>query len=213
MISLLLAETDRSMFYLKNILKNNIEVQNIIYFSKKKKKTFKFLKSNNLLLKTILLNTDNINSKIISKKIAFLKKKIIYSGYPGQIIKNLKILKKKIIHFHPGDLPKFKGSTTIYYSLILKKKITVTGFIINKNIDGGKILFKKKFNTPRNIMSINDNFDEKIRSETLISFLLCMKQKSFKNIKTKKNSIYYVAHPILRAIVCKKKGVKKIYHQ
>ena len=212
MISLILAETHRSLFYLKNILKKKIEINRIIYFSKKKKKTYKFLKSKNLLSKTLLLNTENINSKLISKNMDFLKKKIVYSGYSAQIIKNIKILKKKIIHFHPGDLPKFKGSTTIYYSLILKKKITVTGFIMNKNIDDGRILFKKKFNVPKNILSINDNFDNKIRALTLVSFLMSKKQKFFKKIKTKKTNIYYVAHPILRAIVHHKKEIKKIYN-
>ena len=210
MVSLLLAETKRSLLYLKNILTNKIEINNIIYFSKKRDKTFKYLRSKNLLSKTLLLNTKNINSKLISKNINFLKKKIIYSGYPGQIINNIKILKKKIIHFHPGDLPKFKGSTTIYYTLILKKNITVTGFIINKNIDEGKILFKKRFNIPKNISSINDNFDHKIRALALVSFLKGNKQKSFKKVKTKKSNIYYVAHPVLRAIVHQRKGLKKI---
>ena len=84
MISLILADTDRSLFYLKNILINKIEINNIIYFSNKRDKTFKFLQSKNLLSKTLLLNTKNINSKLISKNINFLKKKIIYSGYPEQ---------------------------------------------------------------------------------------------------------------------------------
>ena len=212
MISLILADTDRSLFYLKNILINKIEINNIIYFSNKRDKTFKFLQSKNLLSKTLLLNTKNINSKLISKNINFLKKKIIYSEYPEQIIKNIKILKKKIIHFHPGDLPQFRGSTTIYYTLILKKNITVTGFIMNRNIDEGRILFKKKFYVPKNILSINDNFDHKIRASTLVSFLTSKNRKSFKKIKTKKNNIYYIAHPILRAIVYQKKGIKKIFN-
>ena len=75
MISLILADTDRSLFYLKNILINKIEINNIIYFSNKRDKTFKFLQSKNLLSKTLLLNTKNINSKLISKNINFLKKK------------------------------------------------------------------------------------------------------------------------------------------
>ena len=121
-------------------------------------------------------------------------------------------MSKKIIHFHPGDLPQFRGSTTIYYTLILKKNITVTGFIMNRNIDEGRILFKKKFYVPKNILSINDNFDHKIRASTLVSFLTSKNRKSFKKIKTKKNNIYYIAHPILRAIVYQKKGIKKIFN-
>ena len=57
MVSLLLAETKRSLLYLKNILINKIEINNILYFTKKKDKTFKYLRSKNLLSKK--------NSKLI----------------------------------------------------------------------------------------------------------------------------------------------------
>ena len=54
----------------------------------------------------------------------------IYSGYPGVIIRDEEILKKKkIVHFHPGKLPDFKGSTTIYYSVLKERKYFVAHYI------------------------------------------------------------------------------------
>ena len=73
-----------------------------------------------------MIRSDSINSKLVVKKIIKSKfNNFIYSGYPGEIVKKFMLNKKKFIHFHPGKLPEFKGSTTIFYSILLKKKIFV----------------------------------------------------------------------------------------
>ena len=68
-----------------------------------------------------------------------LKAKIIvYSSYSSDIIKNRDILQKKqFIHCHPGKLPYFRGSAVYYYSLLIKKTIYYTTFILNHKIDDG----------------------------------------------------------------------------
>ena len=115
------------------------------------------------------------------------------------------MLKKKIIiHNHSGKIPEFKGSTTIYYSLLKEKKIYCSTIILNNKIDEGKILFIKKYPIPKNIMLIDNKYDDYIRSNNLILFM-----KSFKklNVRSKKKSNlqpYYVIHPLLRSIVFKK---------
>ena len=88
----------------------------------KKKKIFKLINKKNLNYKTFK-SKDIDNQKIIKFIIKLKDKVIIYSGYGGKIIKNKLILKKKIfLHSHSGKLPMYKGSTTIYYSLLKERK-------------------------------------------------------------------------------------------
>jgi methionyl-tRNA formyltransferase len=204
MISLILSETKRSLEYLKQITKNDIKIKNIILYSKKRGFVFRFIqkkKLNNLL---IFLKTNNINSSILEKKFRNIKShKNIISTYPGEIIKNSSLLQRKLLHCHPGNLPMFKGSTTIYYTLLLKKKICVTLFEVSKKIDSGKILYKKFFKNPKNLGDIEKNFDNKIRSQTLISYLKNKKKLKYK-LKKKSYIPYYIAHPLVRLIVINK---------
>ena len=213
MINLLLSETKRSEIYLKYIYKNNIKISKIIYFSKTKNKVYNFIEKKKLKSNTFFVKSNTVNSSAVEKGLLEIDNNFptIYSGYAGEIVRNINILKKNLIHFHPGDLPSYKGSTTIFYSLILEKKITVTCFKMTNDIDKGEIFFKKNFKKPKNLSEINDLFDHKIRAETLVEFI----KKGKKKYEIKKNlnkfDIYYIAHPIIRGITVHNKKLKKLY--
>ena len=204
MISLILSETKRSLEYLKQITKNDIKIRGIVLYSKKKGIVFQFIhnqKLNNLL---IYLKTGDINSSILEKKFRSIKsQKNIVSTYPGEIIKNSSLLNWKFLHCHPGNLPIFKGSTTIYYTVIQNKKICVTLFEMNKKIDSGKIIYKKFFKYPKNLKDIEKNFDNEIRALTLISYLKNKKKLKYK-LQKKEYMPYYIAHHLIRLIVINK---------
>ena len=210
MINLILSDTRRSINYVEEIIKNKIEINKIFLYSKTNGYLYKFIKKNNLLPYLINFKTNNINSKIISNKLEFYKCKTnIISTYPGEIVNNPLLLNKKLIHCHPGDLPKFKGSTTIYYSIILNKKICVSIFVMNKKIDQGIILYKKYFSYPKNLIEIEKDFDSKIRALTLVEYLKNKGKKKYKFIKSTDNYLpYYIAHPIVRKIVISKSHLK-----
>ena len=96
MINLILSDTKRSLNYIQMIEKINININKIIFFSNKKKSLiYNFVnekKINNLL---IYCKTNDINSPIINKKLELYKSKLnIISTYPGEIVKNTKLLKK-----------------------------------------------------------------------------------------------------------------------
>ena len=110
------------------------------------------------------------------------------------------------MHCHPGNLPEFRGSTTIYYSIIIKKKICVTIFELNKKIDNGKIRYKKFYKKPKKSINIEKNFDNKIRAITLVSYLKSKSNHKFRK-PTKTYMPYYIAHPIIRMIVIDKKNL------
>ena len=209
MTNLILSNTNRSLEYIKILVKNKFKINIIfIYSTQNNPKILKEISKLNFPSKIIKLKFNDINKINLSdlKKINNDKYNII-STYPGEIIYNRKLLKKKLIHCHPGDLPEFKGSTTIYYSLILKKNIFVTVFEMNSKIDSGLILFKKKFFAPSNIKDIEKNYDNTIRAKALNDYLKLNKKKMYK--RTKKEPLpYYIAHPIIRQIILNKKILK-----
>lgn len=210
-MNLILSETNRSIVYLKNILEKNIQIDNIIYYSSKKKKLYMTLK-NNFLQKTYFLKTEDINSKIIENIISKIKGSFLYSGYPSGIIKNKKVLKRSIYHCHPGDVPEFKGSTTIFYALALKKKVTVSCFKLTDKIDEGQIVYKKKFKLRPNIKDLESNlYDDEIRAKTFVEFMNNKTKLKKINSNNKKSSYYYIAHPVIRGIVLQKNFLNKIY--
>lgn len=200
-ISLILANTRRSYFYFNEIKKNKINVDTIIFYSKKKSRLFELIKKYPLKKKLHFIKIDDINSKLIINLTEKIKSKfILFSGYSAEIVKNKNLFKKNLIHCHPGLLPKYQGSTVIYYSLIEDKKINVSLFRLTKKIDQGEVLYTQEFKIPNKIISIEKDYDDKIRSKTLISFLLSVKNKIKKKYSTDLNA-YYIAHPCLRNIL------------
>ena len=115
---MILTNNERSYEYLKLLINKQKYPSFIVHLDfkigkKSKKKIFSLIHKMKLNYKSF--KGDDIDKNSITKFIIKLKDKIfIYSGYSGKIIKNPLILKKKIfIHSHSGNLPKYKGSTTI----------------------------------------------------------------------------------------------------
>jgi len=207
--SIILSNNQRSYEYL-NLLLNKKKFPNyIVHLDFKNKSKFR-KKILNLIDKKKLnykaFQTNNIDQKNTENFILNLKDKIfVYSGYGGKIIKSKSILKKKtLLHSHTGKLPKYKGSTTIYYSLINEKKIYCTTFILNNQIDKGKILSIKRYPILKNYKNI-DQYDNKIRAKNILATLNNFYNLNKINKKHKDNySSYYIIHPILRYIALKK---------
>ncbi len=213
MINLLLSETKRSETYLRYIQKNKIKVSIIVYFGTKRNKVYKIIRAKKYLKKKFYVNSNTVNSPLVEKVLFKINDNnpIIFSGYSGEIIKNKNILKKNLIHFHPGDLPSYKGSTTLFYSLILEKKITVSCFRMTEAIDEGIIFYKKIFKKPKKLNKINSLFDDKIRAQTMIEFLKKGKKIYKVRLNSQNFSVYYIAHPIIRGIVLHRKKLKQFY--
>ena len=201
-ISIILANTNRSKIYFNLLKKNNFFIDNIIFYSKTKNSAFiNLLKKYPNKGSFKFFNTDNINSKFIEKYIIKIKSKyILFSGYNAELLINKNILKKNLIHCHPGLLPKYRGSTVIYYSLIEMRKIYVSIFNVTNNIDEGKVLFTKRFSLPKKMIDIEKNFDDQIRAKSLIFFLKSKKTKIISK-NNKYINFYYIAHPIVRSII------------
>ena len=206
--SIIITNTSRALAYIHILEQNNIYPKQVIYLDNSKKtKISKKLKKKiySLKIKSKIFKAKEITKKVSIYLLKSKIKNIVYSGYPAIIVRDTKILKQKnLIHSHPGKLPKFRGSTTIYYSLLKEKKIFCSTLILSKNIDQGKILLIRKYSIPKNILTIDKKYDDFIRSKNLLYVL-----KNFEKLKPinqKANDIipYYVMHPVLRSIAFKK---------
>ena len=133
---LILSNTQRSKKYLDALRENNLKPKLIILLKKKMDRS-KFLEINELKkFNFVKFKSNNIdNSKVTNYLLNSNIKNFIYSGYPGKIIKNNYLLKNKnFIHSHPGKLPFYPGSTTIYYSILNEDKIFCTTIILNQHL-------------------------------------------------------------------------------
>ena len=208
--SAILSSNYRSYLYINLLLKKKLFPKVLIYLDNEKNKKIKSkiidLVKKNKNIKVLSFKKDNVDNNEVAKFILKLKQKvIIYSGYPGKIIKNHVILKKKFfLHSHSGKLPNYKGSTTIYYSLLKEKKIFCSTFIMGNSIDKGRVLFIKRYPLPKNLKLL-DKYDSKIRS--INTFIVLKKIKKLirkKILKKDVNSPYYIMHPVLRYLTIKK---------
>ncbi|NGX28911.1 MAG: Methionyl-tRNA formyltransferase [Candidatus Anoxychlamydiales bacterium] len=214
--SMLAAPTIRSKIYLYYLIKHELKLTFLLLLEKTNKKSERTIdnyefdlslsieeicKNNNIHYKTI--NATNPNDKQTIEAIKQRDEKIfIYSGPSGVILRKEILNTSKIfLHAHPGLLPQYKGSTTIYYSLLKENICGVTVFSLDNRIDSGPILNRKKFPPPKK----NDNlnlYDNIIRAELLVQVLKEINHNSFLSLKKqlddKEGETYYIIHPILK---------------
>jgi methionyl-tRNA formyltransferase len=188
--------------YIENFTQISIKkIQGFNFYFDEKKHIISTLKENKIPY-TIVNSLDVNSSEVMEILKMFNSKYIIYSGPGGCILRNnILSIDKKFIHAHPGWLPEYKGSTTIYYSMLIENNIGCSVILLEEKIDSGPILFQQIFNIPRlNIVDFDLTVDPLIRTITLINFM--KKQKEIlSNKKYKQNkggNTFYIIHPILK---------------
>jgi len=186
-------------------LNNKISVANKIV----EKNNFSFDETETILstlitnnIKYKIVKTNNINDNKIYEILKTKKQNIwIYSGFPSGIIKSKMFkLNKKFLHVHPGYLPYYRGSTTVYYSVLKENNVGVSSMFLNEKIDQGPIIMREKFSLP-NKQDFDYIYDPKIRSKILIETLkkLINDENYYTCIqKPEDGETYYIIHPILK---------------
>jgi methionyl-tRNA formyltransferase len=146
----------------------------------------------------------DINSAEIMQHIKNLAPQvIIYSGMGGQIVSDTVLkLGPKFLHIHSGWLPQYRGSTTLYYTLLNGDLPGATALILDKTIDTGPVLEKRHYPRPPLEMNIDKLYDTAIRADLLIHVLeKYILTRNFQEIETQNSeegSTYYVIHPVLK---------------
>ena len=224
------ADTIRSRGYAQSLLKNGIRFKNSI-FIKSKSNSIKTGKSNSppirskeyingifnpdpqIPLKETLdklsenikvLESETINCKSIEEYLKNLKPHlIIYSGFGGEIVSSDLIdMGIPFLHLHAGILPSFRGSTTIYYSLLKTAQCGVSAILLSSQIDAGDIIKCKSYYPPDGNCNLDYEYDNAIRADLLVDVMFQYHENNFeiKSEKQKNNSgeTYYVIHPLLK---------------
>ena len=151
-------------------------------------------------------NTDINSGEVINLLKRRQESYFIYSGIGGVILGDEVLsIGKKYLHMHSGRVPQYRGSTTIFYSILNENQCSVSAFFLDKSIDTGPLLKIKDFKKPKNGRQIDYVYDSYIRAKLLLEIIQeYYKQGYFKILDhpNKKDSAgeYYIIHPVLKHI-------------
>ena len=181
-IGIILTPDIRSKAYLQKIITNNILLDEIIFMNDNREEKqfsidemntakeygFNFSESvkDTLTKQNIKFKEFNFVDINHDELLEYVKQsKMDYFIFTGGGILRSKILNvdTKFIHFHPGIVPDYRGSTCYYYSIINEDKCGVTSFIMNEGLDTGPIVHQKIFQKPNHVF-IDEIYDSYIRS-------------------------------------------------
>ena len=219
-IGIILTPEARSKAYLQKILNNDLQLNEIIFINDNRiekkyslkiieiSKKYNFdisisvkdiLKNNNLKWKEF--NFVDINHPTL---IDYLKKSktkfFIYTG-GGVLKKDVLNSGPKFVHFHPGIVPFYRGSTCFYYAILNEDECGVTAYIMQEGLDTGPIIYQRKFQKPNHIF-VDEVYDPHIRSETVIDVLKNnrLEKDLQKEQDPNEGENYFIIHPVLKHI-------------
>jgi methionyl-tRNA formyltransferase len=126
---------------------------------------------------------------------------VIYSGYGGQLVSHeLLALGPPFLHAHSGWLPDYRGSTTVYYSLLNGEGCGVSVIEMVPAIDQGPIMARRHYPAPPVGVDIDYFYDSAIRAD-LIGDVVAQWQQDGRLDPIEVvgyGTDYYVIHPLLK---------------
>lgn len=225
------ADTARSKAYAQALVHNGFNLKKVLFLGKTdggikgkpasgsiehndfngKEKLFQtdfsvpLLKTLHALSDTVVeLSTGTVNHPdVIENLITPAADIAIYSGFGGEIVSS-RVLDSSppMLHMHSGYLPSYRGSTTVYYSILEEQKCAVSAIFLSKKIDTGDILKRIWYPKPKSGTDIDYIYDTAIRAATLIQVLQSWVEKGefeISSVQTdKEGETYYVIHPVLK---------------
>ena len=148
-------------------------------------------------VKDIDVNSKNILNELSKKE----SDVIVFAGYGGQLLKEKHFTNgSRYLHMHPGKLPSERGSTTIYYSILNRRKITVTAFYMTQNIDAGENILFNEYQVPNEGVDIDLWLDNVVRADCFIEALKEIDNSEKLVVSASESEEYYVIHPVLKHI-------------
>lgn len=149
------------------------------------------------------LHGKDVNSGAVAEALrASSESYVIYSGYGGYILKpHLFRMGKQFLHVHAGILPRYRGSTTAYYSILQEGYIGATAIFLEEKLDAGAILCAEKFPLPPADVDIDYIYEPYVRSQVLVKALkqhLETGSFSAQPQPQEEAETYYIIHPVLK---------------
>lgn len=131
---------------------------------------------------------------------------IIYSGFGSQIV-GAPLLNTGIpfLHIHAGRLPDYRGSTTVYYSIIDQARCDVTAILLESEIDKGPVVATKSYPIPNRGIDIDYLYDNAMRADLLVDVMSHYAAHGQLPAQTSqpidsKIGPFYIIHPVLKHI-------------
>lgn len=152
-----------------------------------------------------IIKTSQINDEKVIERVTQLRTPyIIYAGFGGQILKQ-RILStgKSFLHIHPGYVPDYRGSTTMYYSLLSEGMFGASAIFLEEKIDTGPVLKKKKIEVPHVVPDVDYIYDPFLRASLLVEVLeeyVEFGDFHFEQQNEYDGETYYIIHPVLKHI-------------
>lgn len=218
-IGIILTPDNRSKAYIQKIISHKIKLEKIILMDDGKNKEKHNLEITKIAKKCGFDINEEVKDSLVKNNLEFIEfdfidinhkmlidyishSNIDYFLFSGGGILRAEILNSgsKFVHFHPGIVPEYRGSTCFYYTIINENIAGVTAFIMEEGLDTGKIILQKRFHKP-NFKYLDEVYDPFIRSETLIDVLEnhLIEKQEFKEQK-KNGETYFIIHPVLKHI-------------
>ena len=150
------------------------------------------------------LDTRDINAPEVLEAVRQLAPRlVIFSGYGGQIVKPPLIeLGIPLLHVHSGWLPEYRGSTTVYYSLLEEGTCAASAILLDTRIDTGPVLARKRYPAPPLGTDIDRRYDTAIRADLLLDVLRRYQASGELEVALQQDAeqgnTYYVIHPVLK---------------
>jgi methionyl-tRNA formyltransferase len=126
----------------------------------------------------------------------------VFSGFGGQLVpERVLAVSGPLLHIHSGWLPDYRGSTTLYYSLLEQGYCAASALLLTQAIDNGPILARKTYPAPAQHSDIDYAYDCAIRSDLLLTVLKhyvlegCLPDPI---AIEEEGEMFYVIHPLLK---------------
>ncbi|MGM0702859.1 MAG: formyltransferase family protein [Pseudomonadota bacterium] len=128
---------------------------------------------------------------------------VIYSGFGGELVKPAVLTASgPMLHMHAGWLPDYRGSTTVYYSLLDHGVAGVTAILLSPEIDVGEMLCRCNYPPPPKGVELDYYYDGLIRSDMMVRVLKYVWINGGLPPSRKQDQargeVYYIIHPVLK---------------
>lgn len=149
------------------------------------------------------IDDDNIGSRILIKILTQHQPTLtVFSGFGGQLVPSETLQAAgKLLHIHSGWLPDYRGSTTLYYSLLRERRCAASALLLSESIDNGPLLARQYYPPPDQQTDIDYAYDSAIRADLLVRVLkyyLISGQLPEISDDSAAGEMFYVIHPLLK---------------
>jgi len=148
------------------------------------------------------LGTDDLNSEQTRAAVARAECDLVVFTGGGIVRPPLLAAAPRWVHVHPGRLPDQRGSTGLYWSLLLDRRLHATAFFLEPGLDTGPVIAWGSFDPPSVPVEAYDHgVDAWIRAEVLRTALrrLCDDGAMPPQAQPRgEGYLFYIIHPVLK---------------